>query len=89
MPFHADGFGHRDLHVVDKFAIQQRLENGVGEPKRHHVQHGFFAEVMIDPINLIFLQEAMNIGIERAGTGQIVAKRFFDDDAIPGRLPGL
>ena len=53
--FHADGFGHRDLHVVDVAAVPDRLEDSVGEAERHDVLHGLFAEIVIDAVDLLFV----------------------------------
>src|SRR5579875_616953 len=88
--FHADCFRNGDLHVIDVAAVPDRLENTVAETKREDVLHGFFAEIVIDSINLIFLKNMLDFLIERTGGIQSVAERFFVDNTAPviGLLPG-
>ena len=81
--FDAEFFRHRDLHVIDVAAIPHRLENSVGEAKRQNILDRLFAEVMVDAVNLIFLQHLADFVIQRDGRGQIVAERLFDDHAPP------
>ena len=47
-----DFFGHGDLHVVDVVAVPDRLEDRVGEPQHEQVLHRFFAEVVVDAVDL-------------------------------------
>ena len=53
----ADRLGHRDLHVVDVRRVPDRLEEDVGEAQRQQVLHRLFAEVVIDAVDLIFLED--------------------------------
>ena len=46
-PFHADGFGHGDLHVVDVFGLPQRLEQYVGKAHGHQVLDRLLAQVCL------------------------------------------
>ncbi len=50
----ADLFIDRDLHMVDVIAVPDRLEHAVGEAQHQDVLHRFLAEVMIDPVDLVF-----------------------------------
>ena len=77
---YADGFGDRDLHMVDVVAIPDRLEDPVGETQHHDVLDRFLAEEMIHSIDLRFRQHLEDAGVERAGRAQIGAERLFDDD---------
>ncbi len=81
----AERFGHRDLDVIDVVTVPDRLEQDVGEAEGEHVLHGFFAEVVIDPIDLPLGKDGGDLGVQRAGALQIVAEWFFDDDAVPTR----
>ena len=80
----ADGFGHRDLHVIDAVAVPDRLEQAVGKAQRHDVLHRFLAEEMIDAdrsgLRCSTFQHAL---VQRLGRGQIVAERLLDDHAAP------
>ena len=51
--FHADRFGHGDLHMVDAVAVPDRLEHAIGKAQRHDVLDRFFAEEVVDPENLV------------------------------------
>ena len=44
----------RDLHMVDVTAVPDWLEDGVIETKHHDVLDGFFSQVVIDAIDLLF-----------------------------------
>jgi hypothetical protein len=63
---HADAFGRRDLNVIDVPAVPDRLEHPVAEPKHQDVLHGFFAQVMVDPVDLLFAQHLRDLRIQRA-----------------------
>ncbi len=79
--FHAQAFGHGDLHVVDVRGIPQRLEQDVGKTQCHQVLHRFLAQVMIDAIDAILREHRADGLVERVGRGQITPQRFFDDHA--------
>ena len=51
----ADRFRHGNLHVIDVAAVPDRLEDAVGEAEHHDVLDGFFAQVMIDAVDLLFV----------------------------------
>src|SRR5258706_5952398 len=50
----AEFFGHGDLNVVYKIAVPNRLKDAVAEAKNQNVLNRFFAEVMVDAIDLLF-----------------------------------
>ena len=54
--FEADGFGHRDLHVVDMGGVPQRLVERVGKAQRHQVLHRLLAEIVVDAEDLVFAE---------------------------------
>lgn len=82
-PFHADGFGGGDLHMIDAVAVPHRLEQAIGKAERQDVLHGFLAQEMVDAEHLVLVQHLGHGGIERDGAGQIVAEGFFHDDPAP------
>gem|GEM_PF-4453010 len=83
--FDAEGFGDRDLHVVDMGGVPQGFEQDVGEAQRHQVLDRFLAEIMIDPVDAVFGEGAGNGVVHRAGGGEAFADGFLDDDAGGGR----
>ena len=85
--FHADRFGGRDLHVIHVAPVPQRLEDAVAEAERQDVLHGFLAQVMIDAVDLGFVEHAVQFVAQLARAGQIVPERLFDHHAAPARCP--
>ena len=81
--FHADGFRHRDLHVIDVAAVPDRLENSVGEAERQDVLDGFLAQVVIDAVDLLFARHPQQLLVQQPGGFEIVAEGLFDDHAPP------
>jgi hypothetical protein len=64
---HAEVFGHGDLHALHPVAIPQRLEDGVAEPEEQDVQGRLLAEKVVNPEDLPFVQEPVQVGVERPG----------------------
>ena len=54
--FNAEPFGNRDLNVVNIVSIPNRFKNAVAEAKNQNVLNGFLAEIMVDAINLPFVE---------------------------------
>src|SRR4029077_16958196 len=57
------------------------LEEPIGEPESQDVLRGLFAQKMVDPEDLLFLEYLVQARIERHGARQIGAERLFHDDA--------
>src|SRR5438094_6292246 len=51
---HAHRLGIGDLHVIDIAAVPDRLKDSVIKAKDQDVLHGFFAQVMINAVDLVF-----------------------------------
>ena len=77
------GFGHGDLHMVDVLRLPDRLEQNVGKAHGHQVLHRLFAQVMVDPVNLRFVEILSQGGIQSARADQVAAKGFFQNDPAP------
>src|SRR5215216_7410527 len=82
-PFHADLFGHQNLYVIDVAAIPERLKDAVAESKGQNVLHRFFAQIMVDPVDLAFVEHAQHMAVERLRAGEIAPKRLLDNDPRP------
>ena len=80
--FHAEGFGNRDLDVIDVFLVPERFEDLVGEPQGEDVLDGLLAEIVVDAENLPFRERAGQRVVQLLRGGQTAAKRFLDDDAL-------
>ncbi len=78
-----DRLGNRDLHVVDELPVPDRLEDPVREPQRIHVLDGLFAEVVIDPEDLVLLEVLPQHRVELAGRVEVVTERLLHDQSRP------
>src|SRR3979411_589091 len=76
-----NGFGDRDLHMIDMIAVPHRLEDAVGKAQHHDVLDRLFAEEVVHPIDLGFRHAPQDRSIQRAGRGEIAAEWLFYDDA--------
>ena len=81
--FDADGFGNRNLHVVDVAAIPYRLENSVGEAEGQDILDRLFSQVVIDAVDLALRNNAQQLLVQGLGGIEIVPEGFFDDYASP------
>ncbi len=77
----AEGLGDGDLHVVDVAAVPHRLEDGVGEAQGQDVLDRLLPQVVVDPVDLVFLEDLVQGGVEPVGTGQVAAERLLDHQA--------
>ena len=50
---------------------------------------GFFAEVVIDAVGVLFLEGLIHHAVEALGSREIGAERFLDDDASPATFFGF
>src|SRR5215467_587673 len=72
-----------DLHVVDVRAVPERFNDAVGETKHQDILDGFFAEVMVDAVDLLFGEDFFQFFVELNRGFVIVAEGLFHDDAHP------
>jgi hypothetical protein len=76
-------FSDHDLNVVDEIAVPDRLEDGVREAEHQHVLDGFFAEVMVDAVDLVLVQNTMQGLVQTLRRGEVLAEWFLDYDPAP------
>jgi hypothetical protein len=81
--FDADGFSHRNLHVIDVPAIPDGLKDPVCKTERQNILHRFFSQIMIDAVDLVFAGNFQKVLIQGLGGIEIVPEGFFDDHAPP------
>jgi hypothetical protein len=79
----ANVFGGRDLHVIDVIPIPHGLEARVGKSEYEHVLDGFFAEIVIDSVDLILLEHLAQLASQRRRARTILAEGFLDDHPAP------
>ena len=88
---HAHLFGDRDLHRGNVSPVPHGLEDAVAKSQRQDILHGLLAQVMVDAINLAFVEGPGDVAVQNAGTCEVVAERLFDDDPAPRLVlvPGI
>ena len=77
----ADRFGHRNLYALDVGRLPQGTENGIAETQHHQVLYCFFAQVMVDPVDLVFGEMLADSGIDGLRRGQIMTQRLLQHHA--------
>ena len=85
--------GDVDLDVVDVVQVPDRLEEAVGETQSEDVLGRLLAEVVVDPEDLLLVEDLVQLGVERPGAGEVGAERLLHDDprvldAAPPRRSG-
>ena len=63
----AEIFGNGNLNILDGVAFPERFKNRVREAERQEILHRLFAEVMIDAVDLGFVDIAMQGRIQAPG----------------------
>ena len=69
--------------MIDVAAIPDRLENAVGKAEDQDVLNGFFAEVMIDAVDLFFREDLSDFAVQRYGRFEVRPEGLLDHDATP------
>ena len=79
----AELFVDGDLDVIDMVAVPDRLEHAVGKTQHQDVLDGFLAEIMIDAIDLVLVDDLQQFAVQRFGRFKIGAERLFDHQPAP------
>ena len=75
--------GHGDLDVGNVAPVPHRLEQRVGKTQEQDVLRGFFAEIVINAVHLMFPERLVHPVVQRDGGSEIMPEGFFDDDPPP------
>lgn len=54
--FRPEGFLEGDCHRFDRIAVPDLLPHWVSEPKEHQVLNDFLSEVVIDAVEVVFVE---------------------------------
>ena len=79
-------FRDRNLHVIDIAPIPKRLEHRICETKYENVLHRIFAEVVIDPVDLLLAELFVQLLVDVLGRFQIAAEWLLNHDAAEAIL---
>ena len=80
-PTDTHGFGNGDLNVINELRIPQWFKQHIAKPHSDQVLNRFFAQIVINTINLIFAEMFGQGRVQRTRGFQILAKGFFNNDA--------
>ena len=64
-------------------AVPDRLEQSIGEPQNEDVLDRLLSEIVVDAIELVFVEDTEQVMIELARRREISAERLLDDDPTP------
>lgn len=76
-------FGRADLYRIDVIAVPERLEDAVGETQNQDILYSLLAQIMVDPVDVLFREYFAQFLAEPFGRFEIGPERFFDDDPAP------
>ncbi len=79
----ADRLGGCNLYAVDKVSVPQGFGDGVGETEDHEVLHGLLAQIVIDAVDLLFIENLLEITIQLFRGSQVSSERLFHDHPSP------
>src|SRR6266853_4949936 len=79
----ADRLSSRNLHAIDEVSVPQGLRDAVRETEDHEVLHGLFAQIVIDAVDLLFIENLLEVAVQLFCRSQISSERLFHDDASP------
>lgn len=82
-----DRLRHRDLHVVDAVPVPQGLEDRVREPEGEQVLDGLLAQVVVNPVDLSFVEVGMDSRVELSGGREVQPERLLDHESCPSSPP--
>jgi len=50
--------------MIDIISVPERFKNSIGESCNEYILNGFFSEVVIDPVDLLFRETSADIFIQ-------------------------
>jgi hypothetical protein len=78
------GLGDGDLHVVDRVAVPQGLEQHVGEAQGGQILDRLLAQIVVDAEDLALVDHGGDGGVGDLGALQVATQRLFQDQACVG-----
>lgn len=87
-PFGSDGLLEGNLHVRNVRTVPNSTQKLVGKPEHQQGLDHFFAQVVVDPVDLVFFPVLADGLVELVGGLEVGAEGFFDDEAVVA-VPGV
>ena len=84
----AEVLGHRHLHGPHVLAIPDPAEHPVREAQVEELVEAELAQEMVDAVELLFLDDAVQFPRQLFCRREVVAERLLDDDPCVVRQPG-
>ena len=84
--FNAEFFRNGDLNVGNVFTAPKRFKQRIAKAQGKQVLHRRLAQVMVDPKNLVFTKNLADTLVDGLVGLEVVAQRFFQNDASFGRV---
>ena len=82
----AHGFGGGDLHALYVVTVPERLEEAVGKAGGQQVLYRLLAQVVIDPVDVVFGEEGLDVLVQLFGRSLVVAEGLFHHQPRPAAL---
>src|SRR5207245_784606 len=80
----AKRFRSTDLHVIDVIPVPKRLENAVAKTQHEQVLNGVLAQIVIDAVDLLFVEDVEDNLVQSFGGSKISSEGLLNNDANPG-----
>ena len=71
--------------LCDVLAIPDRLEQRIAKAQRKQVLHRVFAQIVVDAVDLLLTEIAVNEIVQCARARQVASERLFDHEPRPAR----
>ena len=82
----ADVLRHGDLYVVDHGLGPNALEQDVTKAQGHQVLHRLFAQIVVDPVDLRFIEGLSHGGVDFLARRQVVPEQLLQGQAVLGTI---
>lgn len=68
--------------MVNVIVVLEWFENFIGKVCYQEVLYGFFVQVVVNVVNLIFVKVLLQVFVQVLGRFYIIIKRFFNDQLL-------
>ena len=76
-------FRYGNLYMVNVATVPDGFKNAICQAKNKDVLDGFFAEIVVDAVDLFLAKDLGDLAVQLVRRCEVVPKGFFDDDTCP------